>query len=234
MPLSPALRTMPLLLLASGLTACATVKRLTPDLTKIPMPPMPSFSTLKKVTNILPGMPGSDKASAEDPQMPFNSRGTLGYGHTLRVHVYEGTRSTKRIYNGVVMVDTQGIVDFGDDIGKAQIGGAQLPKAVETIAATFRVGMRLNRPISVHILSVEDVSVVSITGDVIKDEFIPAWDGMTIQQAVTVAGGRKLNSTNRGVYLIREGNRRFFSSLEAASEKTEPEPGDIIYLSPDI
>lgn len=223
-----------LLLAMAGLTACATMKRITPDLTKIPMPPMPSFSTLKKVTTILPGMPDHDKVNDEDPQMPFNARGTLGYGHTLRVHVYEGSRSTKRIYNGVVMVDTKGVVDFGAKIGRAQIGGAQLPQAAEAIAATFRVGLTLTRPVSVHILSVEDVPVVSISGDVIKNEFIPAWDGMTIQQAVTVAGGRKLGSTNRAVYIIREGNRRLYSSLEAATEKTEPEPGDIIYLSPDF
>ncbi|SKB07708.1 hypothetical protein SAMN02745166_04765 [Prosthecobacter debontii] len=226
--------TLPLLAAAVCLSSCATVKRLTPDLPKIPMPSLPKFSTLKKVTRILPGMPDHDKVNDEDPQMPFNARGTLGYGHSLRVHVYEGTRSTKRVYNGVVMVDAKGVVDFGDKIGRTQIGGAQLPKAVEAIAATFRVGLRLNRPLTVHILSVEDVPVVSITGDVIKDEFIPAWDGMTIQQAVTVAGGRKLGSTNRGVYVIREGNRRFYSSLEAATEKTEPEPGDIIHLSPDF
>lgn len=218
---------------AVGLSACATVKRFTPDVTKIPVPSMPSFSTLKKVTRILPGMPGRDSASEEDPQVPFNARGTLGYGHTLRIHVYEGTRSTKRIYNGVAMINSKGVIDFGESIGSAQIGGATLPQAVEALGATFRVGLRVTRPVTVHILSVEDTPVVSITGDVIKDEFIPAWDDMTIKQAVTVAGGRKLGSTNRRVYVIREGNRRFYPDLDAA-DKDEPEPGDIIYLSTDL
>lgn len=224
---------LPALALLTGLSACATVKRLTPDLTKIPVPPMPTFSTLKKVTRILPGMPNSDKAAEDDPQMPFNSRGTLGYGHTLRLHVYEGSRSTNRIYNGVAMIDSSGVIDFGDEIGSAKIGGATLPEAVSALTSTFRVGMRITRPVTVHILSVEDVPVVSITGDVIKDEFIPAWEDMTIKQAVTVAGGRKVGSTNQGIYLIREGQRRYYPSLEAADER-EPEPGDIIYLSPDL
>ncbi len=223
---------LPLLALTLGLSACATVKRLTPDLTKIPTPPMPTFKTLKKITRILPGMPDSDKVAEDDPQMPFNARGTLGYGHTLRIHVYEGTRSTKRIYNGVAMIDTKGVIDF-KEIGSAKIGGGTLPQAVEAIAATFRVGMRLTRPLTVHVLSVEDTPVVSICGDVIKDEFIPAWEDMTIQQAVKVAGGRKIGSSHHGVYVIREGNRRYFTSLEAA-DREEPEPGDIIYLSPDI
>jgi protein involved in polysaccharide export with SLBB domain len=231
--ISPSKTLLPALAAVIALSACATVKRFTPDLPKIPVPSMPSFSTLKKVTRILPGMPDHDKATEEDPQVPFNARGTLGYGHTLRIHVYEGSRSAKRIYNGVAMVDTQGIIDFGADIGSAKIGGATLPQAVQALTATFRVGLRTTRPVTIHILSVEDVSLVSITGDVTKEEFIPAWDDMSIAQAVTVAGGRRQGSTNRGVYVIREGNRRFYSSLEAA-DKDEPEPGDIIFLSPDL
>jgi hypothetical protein len=35
------------------------------------------------------------------------------------------------------------------------------------------------------------------------------------------------------VYLIREGVRRYFSQLDDADQE-EPEPGDIIELSPDI
>lgn len=223
------LRLLPAATLLLALSACATVKRFTPDITKLPSA---GFSTLKKVTKILPGMPGTDKATPEDPKMPFNARGTLGYGHTLRVHVYEGARSGKRIYNGVVMVDEKGIADFGDQ-GSARVGGSSLPQAAEAIAAAFRVSQRLARPVTVHILSVEDLPVVAITGDILKDEYIPAWEGMTIKQAVTVAGGRKIGSTNHGVYVIREGTRRYYSSLDAA-DRDEPEPGDIIHLSPDL
>jgi protein involved in polysaccharide export with SLBB domain len=220
----PALTT--LAAVALGLTACATVKRFTPDI------PVPSFTSLKKIKNIIPGMPSSDSASADDPKVPFNARGTLGYGHTLRLHVYEGARSPKRIYNGVVMVDEKGVVQLGQ-AGSARIGGATLPKAADTIAATFRVGLFLGRTVTVHILSVEDTPVVSIRGDVLSDEFIPAWDGMTLEQAVRVSGGRKIGSTNHGVYLIREGVRRYFSSIEQAN-RIEPDPGDIIELSTDI
>lgn len=228
-PMTPFFKLLPALLL---LGACATVKKYTPDISRIPAPPLPSFSGLKKLTNILPGMPGTDTAGVEDPKVPFNSRQTLGYGHTLRLHVYEGSRSTKRIYNGVVMVDQKGIVDF-KEIGSARVGGLDLPKAVEAIATTFRVGLGISRAVTVHVLSVEDLPLVAITGDVIKDEYIPSWENMTVKQAVTVAGGRKIGSANRGVYLIREGHSRYFPSLEAA-DKTEPNPGDIIHLSTDL
>ncbi len=235
-----------------ALCACATVKRFTPDFSqvRIPMPsmpdismpklpkislptvPLPTFSSLKKITHIIPGMPGTDKAAEDDPKMPFNARGTLGYGHTVRVHVYEGARSQKRIYNGVVMVDSKGILDFGRP-GMARVGGSALPQAADIIASTFRFGLGIARPVTVHILSVEDVPVVSVTGDVVKDEFVPAWQNMTIKQAVMVAGGRRTGSTAQGVYVIREGAKRFYRSLEDA-DQAEPEPGDIITLSPDI
>lgn len=240
----------------SALVSCATVKKYTPDVSlpsleslkkitpDIPMPsfsalkkitpdiPMPSFSTLKKITHVLPGMPGTDKASVEDPQVPFNARGTLGYGHTLRLHVYEGARSPKRIFNGVVMVDEKGIVQLGK-AGSARLGGTSLAQSAETIAATFRIGLALGRTVTVHILSVENTPVVSIRGDVMSDQFIPAWEDMTLEQAVRVAGGRKVGSTRHGIYLIREGVRRYFSTIDQANEE-EPEPGDIIELSPDI
>jgi hypothetical protein len=223
---------LPMFMAALALSACATIKRFTPDLSKLPKPPMPSFSSLKKIKNIIPGMPDTDKVTEEDPQMPFNARGTLGYGHSLRIHVYEGARSPERLFNKVVMVDSKGIIDLGP-AGTTQVGGATLPKAADAIAATFRVGMRLSRSVTVHILSVEDTPVVAVRGDVLTDEFIPAWEDMTLEQAVRVSGGRKLGSTAHGVYLIREGERRYFSSLENANE-LEPEPGDIIELSPDI
>jgi hypothetical protein len=227
------IHSLPLLLVAVlGISACATIKRFTPDLSKLPKPSLPSFSSLKKIKNIIPGMPDTDKEDVDDPQMPFNARGTLGYGHTLRIHVYEGARYPERIFNDVVMIDASGVIQLGK-AGSAKIGGSTLPRAADAIAMAFRVGLNLGRTSTVHIISVEDTPVVSVRGDVLTDEFIPAWEDMTIEQAVRVSGGRKLGSTAHGVYLIREGERRFFSSLESANE-LEPEPGDIIELSPDI
>ncbi|HYF34871.1 MAG TPA: hypothetical protein VD994_06220, partial [Prosthecobacter sp.] len=84
--MNPLSKTALLLPLAAVLFAsCATIKRITPD--RIPLPPLPKFSQLKKITRIIPGLPGSDKAAEDDPTMPFNARGTLGYGHTIRIDI---------------------------------------------------------------------------------------------------------------------------------------------------
>ncbi len=225
------------LVLLAGLTGCATVKRLTPDfsklrLPKLSMPELPKFTALKKAVRLLPGVPDADQAAEADPQMPFNARGTLGYGHTLRLEVFEGSRSPKRVYRGKVVVDAKGVVDFGE-IGSAKVGGGQLPEAVDAIAATFRLGLHASRPVTVHVLSVEEVPLVAVTGDVRQPEFLPAWEDMSLRQAVEVAGGRKAGSTARSLYLVREGRKRYLPSLEAA-DAVEPEAGDIIELSPDL
>jgi protein involved in polysaccharide export with SLBB domain len=215
------------------LGACATVKKYTPDLSRLPKPPRPSFVGQKKHTRVLPGMPETDSTGVEAPKLPFEAGQKLAQGHSLRLHIYEGARSTKRIYNGVVMVDADGLVHF-DEAGSARVGGLDLVEASETMARTFRLGLRLTRQVTVHVLSVEDVPLVAVNGDIARPRYLPAWEGMTVSQAVAHAGGRRAGSSNRGVYLIREGLSRYYADLETADTKMTPEPGDIIQLSKDF
>ena len=212
---------------ASLLSSCGMMRAITPD----HMPDLlPSRNT---IAAIVPGIGPVDKAGADDPQVPFNSRGILGHGHTLRIEVYEGARSASRIYDGVTMVDSQGILPLGE-VGSARVGGLRLPQAAEAIAAAFRLQGRNTRPLTVQILSVEFTPVVSINGDVRQAEFIPVFEGMTVRSAVDQVGGRRPGSTSRGVYISREGQRNFFPSLDAAEARWKPRAGDIITLSPDI
>lgn len=228
--IAPTRLLLPTLLL---LGACATVKKYTPDLSRVPKPPLPSFAGLKKLTRVLPGMPDNDSTGADDPKLPFEAGQKLAHGHSLRLHVYEGARSTKRIYNGVVMVDADGLINL-HEAGSARVGGLDLVDATETIARTFRLGLRLTRPVTVHVLSVEDVPLVAVTGDITRPRYLPAWEGMTLSQAVAHAGGRRAGSSNRGIYLVREGLRRYYADLETADAKMTPEPGDILQLSTDF
>ncbi len=215
-------------LAAVMLSSCKMMRAITPD--HLPKLPMPSMNT---IAAIVPGLDPTDKTSAEDPDVPFNSRGTLGYGHTLRLEVYEGTRSPSRLFRGIVMVDTEGLVKL-EDVGSARVGGLRLPQAANAIATAFRLTGRNARPVTVHIVSVENTPVVSINGDVREPEFIPAFENIGVRNAVTVAGGRKQGSTTRGIYISREGERHFFTSLESADTRWTPRAGDIITLSPDI
>ncbi|WP_294384391.1 hypothetical protein [Prosthecobacter sp.] len=217
-----------------ALCSCGMIQAISPDfkMPKIPLPKlrMPSMSTVAKY---IPGMPDRDKVDSDDPTVPFNSRGTIGFGHTIRLEVYEGARSPDRIYSGITMVNTEGLLPLGE-AGTARVGGQHLPQVAEAIATVFRLAGRNTRPITVQIISVENTPVISINGDVREAEFIPAFEDMTVQQAVTVTGGRKQGSTSRGIYISREGQRSFFRSIEAADQKWSPRAGDIITLSPDI
>ena len=219
------------------LCSCGMIKSVLPDW-HVPLPKMPKLPKLglpsrNTVAKFVPGMDEHDKADADDPDVPFNSRGTLGFGHTMRLEVYEGTRSPDRIYRGIVMINTDGLLPLGK-VGTARVGGLHLPQAAEAIATVFRLAGRNTREITVQIISVENTPVVSLNGDVMEPEFIPVFKDMTVKQAVTVTGGRKAGSTTRGVYISRQGQRHFFTSLEAANYNWTPQAGDIITLSPDI
>lgn len=219
------------------LCSCGMIKSIIPDsmpkLPKIGLPSLPSLPSRNTVAKFVPGMAERDKVDAEDPDVPFNSRGTLGFGHTVRLEVYEGTRSPERIYRGIVMINTEGLLPLGK-VGTARVGGLHLPQAAEAIATVFRLAGRNTREITVQIISVENTPVISLNGDVMEAEFIPFFKDMSVKQAVTVTGGRKIGSTSRGVYISRQGQRHFFTSLDAADKNWEPQAGDIITLSPDI
>ncbi|MDI1314091.1 hypothetical protein [Prosthecobacter sp.] len=214
--------------------SCGMIKSIIPkSMPKLPKIGMPSLPSRNTVAKLVPGMAERDKEGAEDPDVPFTSRGTLGFGHTIRLEVYEGTRSPERIYRGIVMVTTDGTLPLGK-VGTARVGGLHLPKAAEAIATVFRLAGRNTREITVQIISVENTPVISLNGDVMEAEFIPVFKAMSVQQAVTVTGGRKAGSTSRAVYTSRHGQRHFFTSLESANKNWKPQAGDIITLSPDI
>ena len=218
------------------LCSCGMIKKIIPPLPALPKLPkisLPGLPTRNTVAKFVPGMAERDKVDADDPDVPFTSRGTLGFGHTVRLEVYEGTRSPERIYRGIEMINTEGLLPLGK-VGTARVGGLHLPQAAEAIATVFRLAGRNTREITVQIISVENTPVLSLNGDIQEAEFIPVFQEMSVRQAVTVTGGRKPGSTSRGIYISRHGQRHFFTSLEAADQNWQPQAGDIITLSPDI
>ncbi|MFM2168065.1 MAG: hypothetical protein RIS79_2436 [Verrucomicrobiota bacterium] len=209
--------------------ACTTVKNV---VSHIPMPNL-KMPSIRDVAKLIPGMPEGDQVDANDPEVPFNPRHPLQTGQTLRLEVYEGSRSPSRVFRGLVMVDDSGNILLGE-AGYAKVGGKKLPQAAEAITAVFRVRAYTSRPVTVHIFSIENTPVIGIHGDVQTPEYLPAFEDITVKQAIVVTGGRRLKSTARGVYITRDGQRRFFTSLDHADEDWNLLAGDVITLSPDI
>ncbi len=210
------------------LCGCSSIKK---AVDAIPVPSMPKLSS---VTNLIPGVgPSGDMVSSDDPTVPFNSKGTLGYGHTLRLVVYDGVVEPKKLYSGLVMIDEHGVADFGK-FGTARLGGHNITEARRLIESVFiRTGGAASRT-HVHFVSVENVPLITIEGDAANPMTTPLWKKMTLRDAVAAAGGRRPGSTARALYVIKNGQRRFYQSVEAADYASPLQAGDIITLSPDL
>ncbi len=208
------------------LPACDTVKTLT---SSIPLPGLPDVTTMKRV------LPGSeDRLNDQDPNVAFDPRTTLQPGHTLRLNVHEGLRSARSLWHGLALVDPEGNAVIGK-AGTVRLRGRTLPEAAQAISGLFNVSGRTSSPVSVHILSVENVPVILVTGDMAAGpQPLPVFDGLTIQEAVRLSGGRRVQSNARSLYVTRDGQRRFFRNLEAADAQWRLQAGDIISLSDEI
>lgn len=211
--------------LALSLCACDTIKKYTPSI------PLPSLPDLTQVARILPG--SADKVDGQDPDIDFDPRGTLRPGHTLRLEIHEGLRSAKSLWKGLTVVELDGTAKIGK-IGSAKLRGLTLPEAAASIGAVFRVAGMTSSPVAVHIVSVENLAVIAVEGDLTSGpKPLPLYDNITVADAIQLAGGRKPNSTSKSLYITRSGQKRYFRSLDAANNDWRLAAGDIINLSAD-
>jgi len=212
------------------LSSCGTMKRV---VDAIPVPSMPKISLpkLSSVTKLIPGMGGEPEVN--DPVLPFNSKGSLGYGHTLDLVVYDGGRDPDKLFEGKAMVDERGVLTLGD-LGSAKVGGRSLPEARAAIGSIFRSAGRVAAHVHVHVIAVEGVELISVEGDVNAPLVTPLWENMTVADAITMAGGRKRGSIARSVYVAHEGERKFYTTEARANSDVELRAGDIVSPSPDL
>jgi hypothetical protein len=187
--------------------------------------PVPKLSS---VTKIIPGMGGPD-----DPEVPFDVRGQLAYGHTVRVEVYDGARVATKLFAGTVMVNQEGIVEF-PDVGSVKIGGRTPLEARGMIESLFRSAGRAASRTHVHMVSIEGNPLVAIEGEVVRPAILLLTKGMTTSSAMLQAGGRPEGSMARAVYITHEGGQKFFINEVRADNAYKLAAGDIITLSPDL
>lgn len=213
-----------------ALTSCGTMKRM---VDAIPVPSMPKISLpkLSSVAKIIPGMGG--EPAVNDPVVPFNSKGSLGYGHTLDLLVYDGGRDPNKLYDGKAMVDERGVLTLGD-LGSAKVGGRSLLEARAAVGSIFRSAGRVAAHVHVHLIAVEGVELVSVEGDVNAPLVTPLWEDMTVADAITMAGGRRQGSVAHSVYVTHKGERKFFTTEARANDEVKLRAGDIVSPSPDL
>ena len=215
-------RALPAALCLPTLIACTAIDK---AVRSIPTPKLPEF------TKMIPG--GAEYAPVEDPEVPFQPQAAMMAGHTLELRVYSSGRSPAKLFSGTALVDAQGVLQLGDN-GSAKVGGRSLAEAVKKIESVFRIGGRSASQIYVHVLSVEGTRLVSVAGDVRAPQYFALWDDASYRALAAAAGGRTGRHQAQSVYLIRDGGRMFYRTLQDLDEAASPKAGDMLFLSPDL
>lgn len=178
-------------------------------------------------------MDRKDKVDGKDPDIAFSPEQSLAPGHTLRLKVFAGSRDAKEEFEGLVVIDEAGVADF-DEYGKARLAGLSARDARRAVERLFRSGGFTANTLNVHIVSIENVRLVFVEGDVVQSRVLRHADGLQVAQCVLAAGGRPARSSARTVYVTQHGQRKFYRSEAVANEEVELEPGDVLFLNPEF
>ncbi len=164
----------------------------------------------------------------KDPKVSFDVRQPLAYGHTLELAVYRNLLFPSRVFQGSVMVDQKGNIQF-KSAGVVHAGGRSAYQAVKAIEAAFSREYG-DSTVTVQLFSIEDVPLVAITGAVRSPGVIQWFDHMNADSALPYVGSRTSHGDARAVHVTRDGARRFY----AHSGGVELKAGDIVKFSSDI
>lgn len=180
-----------------------------------------------KVPKIKVPFTGGTQAE-EDHEVSFDVKRTLAHGHTLKLAVYRNLISPSRVFEGSVMVDQKGNIQF-KKAGVVHVGGRSAYQAVKAIEAAFSREYG-DSTVTAQLFSIEDVRLVMITGAVRSPGVIQWFDDMNANNALPYVGGRTGHGDARAVHVTRDGARRF----HAHSGGVELEAGDLVKYSGDI
>ncbi len=155
---------------------------------------------------------------------------TLGPSDVVEIRVYEEPR-----LSGVFRLDADGTVQF-PLVGTIQAAGLSPGQFAEKLTEQLRAGFIRNPQVTVLLKELNSKRVI-VFGQVARPGTFPFQEGMTIVQALTMAGGFKdLADQNKTVLTRRvEGaEKRFVVPVEAIGLGREPnlalQPGDIIFV----
>lgn len=152
------------------------------------------------------------------PQTPqAASEYTLGPGDKLRITVHESPDLT-----GEFMVSGSGFVSM-PLIGEVQAGGLSVRQLAEAIAAKLTPDYLKNPRVSIEVLNFRPFDII---GEVNKPGSYPYRPGMTILNAVAMAGGFTYRANKDSMY-IKRAKDPDGREVEANSETTVL-PGDVI------
>ncbi len=164
---------------------------------------------------LLPVLAGSARAQAADSSAIASYR--LGSGDKLKISVYGQTD-----LNGDYEIDGSGNIEL-PLIGQIKAAGLTVADFKRDLTTRLGNGFFVNPNVSVE---VENYRPFYIIGEVNKPGEYPYVNGMSILNAVALAGGYTTRADDSSTYIRRNGQSK---EIELpADETTKVEPGDII------
>jgi polysaccharide export outer membrane protein len=164
------------------------------------------------------GAAGAQVASGTPATVPLSpAEYTLGAGDKLRITVHESPDLT-----GEFFVGGSGMVSM-PLIGDVPAGGLTVRQLADAIAARLTPDYLKNPRVSIEVLNFRPFDII---GEVNKPGSYPFRPGMTILNAVAMAGGFTYRANKSDMY-IRRAKDPEGQEVEATSETTVL-PGDVI------
>ncbi len=192
------------------------------------------------VALVVLGLAGSACWFSKTPQTPqpqkltFIPASTLGPGDVFEVKVYD-----EKDISGVHRVSSSGSIDF-PLVGRVQIDGLTSTDAAELIRGKLAENYMRDPQVSVFIKEYNSKKV-SVFGQVSKPGTFKFEDGMTVIQAVSMAGGfsKLAAKDDTNVTRLVEGlEKKYPIPVEAIAQGKARnfllQPGDIVYVPESI
>ena len=156
----------------------------------------------------------------------------LSNGTTLQIAVWKGEREPKALMNAPVTLDGNGHAKLAN--GKSvKLGYGNMENALATIEEGYRHGENIvGLDIGAQIVEVNKTPVVIVLGQVKKAGYGAFQDGMTLADALTLAGGFSVDADSKRVRILRQGVSIHVDCRDMGNaRKIKLEKGDLIRVN---
>jgi protein involved in polysaccharide export with SLBB domain len=161
------------------------------------------------------GMTSADPSSG--PQAAEREPYRLGPGDKVRVNIYG-----EQELSGDFDVDGVGLVAL-PLIGPVKVGGATIDNASKAVAAAYRKGYLKDPQVSIQVLNYRPFYIL---GEVRNPGSYPYVNGMTVLNAVALAGGFTYRAAEGSFIIVRGSDPS--KTERVASPEADVLPGDIV------
>lgn len=152
-------------------------------------------------------------------------------GDSLHIKVFQGEKDTKVLMDKTVRLNGTGHTTL--ESGKrVKIGGGNFRTALATIEEGFRNhDILLGLDVHAHITKHNGRSVIVLTGEVERPGHGNWREGLSLMDAIKVAGGFKEGAYKKRVVIFRGGQTNIVDCRdESAAEAFVLEPGDFVQV----